>query len=218
MSRNDSIGVAIGVRMGRSQSEEVAARWWCAGRAAPLAWFALAATLALPLCASAQEAQAGQATGLQQAFQRFEAARAGNDPVAAVEAGRQALQSAAADAGVDARTRADLLRGLAEVLARSGNDAEALADYQQALELRGAELGADHPDLVPLLDAIADLHLRARRYPEAIATAAARTGHRAGRLQPATSRRGGHLPATAQRQLKRPATARKWNVSTCSWR
>jgi esterase/lipase superfamily enzyme len=127
-----------------------------------------AATLLLPLLAGAQ-ADIGQATGLQQAFQRFEVARAGNDPGAAVEAGRQALQQADAAGPVDARTRADLLRSLAEVLVRSGNDAEALVDYQRALELRGAEMGADHPDLVPLLDAIADLQVRARRYAAAIA-------------------------------------------------
>ncbi len=155
--------------MGRSQREGVAVRWSCAGHAAPLALLAVTATLLLlPLRALAQ-ADAGQAAELQQAFQRFEEARAGNDPAAAVAAGRLALQRADAGGPVDARTRADLLRSLAEVLVRSGNDAEALADYQRALELRVAELGVDHPDLVPLLNAIADLQVRARHYPEAIA-------------------------------------------------
>jgi esterase/lipase superfamily enzyme len=124
--------------------------------------------LAAPAGAQAPAPADALSIDLQRAFQRFEEARAADDPAAAVSAGREALQRATSG-GSDARTRADLLRDLAEVLARSGNDAEALADYQQALALRSGELGADHPDLLPLLDAMADLQLRAQRYAEAIA-------------------------------------------------
>ena len=131
---------------------------------------ALAVVIAVlsPAPVWAQTADGAASADLQLLFRRFEEARSGGDLPAAIEAGRQALQRA--DAGqLDARARADLLRDLAAVLAQSGNDAEALSDYQRALDLRSQDAGPNHPDLVPLLEAIADLHSRARRFSDAIA-------------------------------------------------
>ena len=62
-----------------------------------------------------------------------------------------------------------LLRDVADFAAQSGRDSQALAYYQQTLKLEEADLGPNHPDLVPVLSALADLNLKAKRYAEAIA-------------------------------------------------
>jgi esterase/lipase superfamily enzyme len=101
---------------------------------------------------------AGQSVELQHAYQRFAQAREGGDLRAAADAGRAAL--ALLDGGAEhiPGDEIDLLRDLADVLARAGEPAQALALYRRQLALQEAALAPDHPDLVPTLEAMAGVY------------------------------------------------------------
>ena len=102
-----------------------------------------------------------------QAAQRFEEARLAGDYAAAERFGVEALaltEAATDKAGIDA---ADLLIHLGEVQAQLGQNQLAVDSYQRALAMRAVALGPDHPDLVPILQALTDLYLAKQRYADA---------------------------------------------------
>jgi esterase/lipase superfamily enzyme len=105
-----------------------------------------------------------QSTDLLQIYQNFEIAKATNQVAQALQYGNDALRLAETD---DRSARVDLLRSLGEYAAQASQDAQAGEYYERALALQEAELGPDHPDLVPVLSALTDLRLRAQRYAEA---------------------------------------------------
>lgn len=121
----------------------------------------------LALIASAPGSVVAQDNALQ-LTQRFTEARLAGDYATAVRYGNQALAELAtspdAAASVD---RADLLVGLGEAHTHLDQDQAALENYQQALTLREAAIGAENPDLVPLLQAIADVNLTQHRFLDA---------------------------------------------------
>ncbi len=102
-----------------------------------------------------------------QAYQRFEEARAAGNWSAAVPLGRKAVELAEQHAAEDGVELTDLLSGLGEALAGSGASEEALGVYKRTLDLLTARLSADDPDLVPTLQALATLHMQAKRFGEA---------------------------------------------------
>lgn len=103
-----------------------------------------------------------------QLTQRFTEARLAGDYATAVRYGDQALAGLATspDAAISI-DRADLLIGLGDAHAHLGHDPAALDNYGRALTLREAAIGAENPDLVPLLQAIADLNLAQHRFMDA---------------------------------------------------
>ena len=106
-----------------------------------------------------------------QAATRFEALRRSTDLPAALAAGRAALQQAEAEpGGADPALQADLLAGLADVHARRGETVPAVQALERALAARERQHGADHPDLVPTLDALAAAQQAAGRAEAAIQT------------------------------------------------
>jgi esterase/lipase superfamily enzyme len=108
-----------------------------------------------------------------QSWQDFETARAGGQTASqiasALAAGDKALKVAAAE-NADPQVQIDLLRSVAEYAAQSGENQVALDDWQRALALQEAALGTDHPDLVPVLSAIAGQQIKLQHYPDAEST------------------------------------------------
>lgn len=135
------------------------------------AWLVLAAAAACSgVCACAFAATPAPGRALQTAT-RFEALRHGPDTQAALELGRQALeQSESEPGGGDPALQADLLIGLADVHVGRGDPQRAVELLERALELLERQLGSDHPDLVPTLDALAAAQQSAGRIEAAIAT------------------------------------------------
>ncbi len=121
---------------------------------------ALLCLLSTPGLASAQS------DALFQAFQNYEAAKAVNHVPQALKYGEEAVQLTEAEAG-DKRDLVQMLRSLGEFAAHAGEESRAVGYYERALTLQEGELGPVHPDLIPTLTALADLHLKAKRYPEA---------------------------------------------------
>ena len=120
----------------------------------------LAVSMALaPMFACAQSAE------LVRSFQSFESAKAANKSADALKYAQQAIKLT--EASGDKQDLIELLRNVGDYAAHSGEDAQAAGFYSRALELQSAQLGAAHPDLVPLLTAMAELAVKDKRYPDA---------------------------------------------------
>ncbi|MEP7312968.1 MAG: alpha/beta hydrolase [Pseudomonadota bacterium] len=87
-----------------------------------------------------------------QATQEFASAKAAGNRPDALAAGQRALQLVDADPDAGDEERIDLLLGLAEIHQLAGDYALARPLLERALTLRETLLGADNPDLLPLLD------------------------------------------------------------------
>jgi esterase/lipase superfamily enzyme len=133
-------------------------------------------TIAALFCAAPAPAQtAGQLDALQTFGGRFAAGEMG----AARTLGEPLAASLTLD--VPLQIRADLGRQLAAAQAATGAPAEAAASLGGAIALLEAQWGADHPDLVPLLEARAAYLADAGDFAmaEALLTRAAELGSRA---------------------------------------
>ena len=109
-----------------------------------------------------------QSEELVRAYQSLEIAQAAGRLTEALGHGEDALRLASA-AGSDRAGLAALLRSLAGLAAQAGEDARASGYYARALSLEEADLGVEHPDLIPLLTAAADLEIKRKHYTEAAA-------------------------------------------------
>ena len=109
----------------------------------------------------------GQTAQLQLSYQKFEQAREANDLPAAEAYGRSALVAIESTPGADPHELTDLLLRLGEVSDSAGDDQQALQFYRRALAIRESELGPDHPDLVPVLSAQANIQIKDRHYADA---------------------------------------------------
>lgn len=121
--------------------------------------FACAAALLAPALLLAQSAD------LLRAYQNFEAAKAANKVADALKYGDEAVKLT--EEGGDRQSLGELLRNLGDFAAQAGEDEPAVRYYERALTLQESVLGPDHPDLVPLLTALADLHFKSKRYARA---------------------------------------------------
>ncbi|MEA3173652.1 MAG: hypothetical protein QOF42_1063, partial [Gammaproteobacteria bacterium] len=120
----------------------------------------LAAFIALaPMFARAQSAE------LVRTFQNFESAKAAHKTADALKYADQAIRLT--EASADKQNLIELLGNVGDYAVQVGEDAQAAAFYARALDLQSAQLGAEHPDLVPLLTAMADLAIKDKRYPDA---------------------------------------------------
>ncbi len=124
--------------------------------------------VAAPAVVAADTGGAAAASAeLVQAIERFDAARRGNDPTAALELGQRALALAEREPRESRAQRIDLLRGIAALQERRGDVAAAISTLQRVLALQEQELGAGHPDQVAVLAAIAALQQRAGQSADA---------------------------------------------------
>jgi esterase/lipase superfamily enzyme len=118
------------------------------------------------LPAGMPQAALGQSVELVRACQQLEAARAAGRTQEALAYGDQALRLATARD--ESQGLLDgLLQSLGDLAAQSGDDARAAGYYARALTAKERTLGPDHPDLIPVLTALAELRVRQRRYPDA---------------------------------------------------
>jgi esterase/lipase superfamily enzyme len=109
-----------------------------------------------------------QSDALLLTYQRYESAKAANHVAEALKDGDEAVRLTETES-LGSDSLVELLRDLGDFCAQAGRDAEAVAYYGRALDLKQTALGPDHPDLVPLLSTLADLHINAKRYTEAAA-------------------------------------------------
>jgi len=116
---------------------------------------------------AAPAAVLAQSADLLRAYQSFESAKAANKVSEAFKAGDAAVKLT--DEGGDKQGAVELLRNLGDYAAQAGEDRPAAEYYQRALALQESALGLDHPDLVPLLTALANLKLKEKRYSDAAA-------------------------------------------------
>ncbi len=108
-----------------------------------------------------------QSADLLQAYQNFEAAKAANKVSEALKYGNDAVKLT--EDGGDKQSVIELLRNLGDFAAQAGEDRPAAEYYARALAVQESVLGPDHPDLVPVLTALADLKLKDKRYSDAAA-------------------------------------------------
>jgi esterase/lipase superfamily enzyme len=106
-----------------------------------------------------------QSAGLLSAYQHLEAAKATGALNDALRYGDEAMRLATA-AG-DTKDLGELLLALGDLATQAKEDGRANQYYGQALALQEHALGPDHPDLIPVLSAQAELHLKHRRYEQA---------------------------------------------------
>jgi len=123
--------------------------------------------LAGALGLAAPAAVLAQSADLLRAYQSFESAKAANKVSEALKAGDAAVKLT--DAGGDKQGEVELLRNLGDFAAQADEDRPAAEYYQRALALQESALGPDHPDLVPVLTALANLKLKDKRYSDAAA-------------------------------------------------
>jgi esterase/lipase superfamily enzyme len=121
--------------------------------------------LAGALGLAAPAAVFAQSADLLRAYQSFESAKAANKVSEALKAGDAAVKLT--DEGGDKQGAVELLRNLGDFAAQAGEDRPAAEYYQRALALQESLLGPDHPDLVPVLTALANLKLKDKRYSDA---------------------------------------------------
>ena len=122
--------------------------------------------LGVALDAGTPTAALAQSPDVMRAYQQLEAARAAGRTQEALTYGDQALRLATAQD--ESQGLLDgLLQSLGDLAVQSGNDARAADYYVRALTAKERTLGADHPDLIPVLTALAELRVRERRYPDA---------------------------------------------------
>jgi esterase/lipase superfamily enzyme len=98
-------------------------------------------------------------------FQSFEAAKTAGKPPEALKLGKQAVFLT--EAASDRAQLIEVLRNVADYAAQVGADDQANGYYERALGLQEAALGTSHPDLVPILTALAELSLKDKRYADA---------------------------------------------------
>ena len=125
--------------------------------------------LALALLLGAPLASQAQSVDLVQSYQGFESAKAQHRLADALKFGDEALKLTAAEGGTS-RDIEQLCLSLGEIAAEAGEDPQALPYYQRALTLQESDLGANHPDLVPTLSALADLQIKAQHFEDAVST------------------------------------------------
>jgi len=107
-----------------------------------------------------------QSPELVRAYEQLETARAAGRMQDALAYGDQALRLA--NAQDESQGLLDgLLQSLGDLAVQSGDDARAADYYARALAAKERTLGPDHPDLIPVLTALAELRAREGRYPEA---------------------------------------------------
>jgi esterase/lipase superfamily enzyme len=99
------------------------------------------------------------------AYQDFENAKAAGKTAAALDFGKQAV--ALTESGGEKAELIELLRNVGDFAAQAGSDELAQGYYLRALRLQEAALGPKHPDLVPILSALAELALKDKRYADA---------------------------------------------------
>jgi esterase/lipase superfamily enzyme len=99
------------------------------------------------------------------AFQNFEAAKAAGKSSEALIFGRQAITLTETTA--DKASLIELLRNVGDYAAQTGADELASGYYRRALSLQEISIGVNHPDLVPILTALADLSLKDKQYAQA---------------------------------------------------
>jgi esterase/lipase superfamily enzyme len=128
-------------------------------RALAAVLLALAAVLLAPAAVRAQS------TDLLLAYKNFEAAKAADKVSDALKFGDAALKLT--EASGDSAGLIELLRNLGDYAAQANQDAAATAYYGRALALQESTLGLQNPDLVPTLTALAQLHVKAKRYADA---------------------------------------------------
>ena len=124
--------------------------------------------LTMSVCALSLMAPAfvfAQSAELMRAYQNLEAAKAANKADDAFKYGDEAIRLT--EAAGDKQSLAELERGLGDFAVQTVDDVRAARYYERALAVQESLLGAQHPDLVPLLTALADLNVRAKRYPVA---------------------------------------------------
>jgi esterase/lipase superfamily enzyme len=120
----------------------------------------LAAVLLAPAAAWAQS------TDLLLAYKNFEAAKAADKVADALKFGNAALKLT--EEGGDQQGLTELLLNLGDYAAQANQDGPAAEYYGRALVLQESS-GAQNPDLVPTLTALAKLHVKAKRYTDAAA-------------------------------------------------
>jgi esterase/lipase superfamily enzyme len=99
------------------------------------------------------------------AFQNFEAAKAAGKSTEALRLGEEAVRLT--EAGSEHEQLIELLRNVGDYASQVGADEQAIGYYARALSLQEAALGLKHPDLVPILTALAHLSLKDKRYADA---------------------------------------------------
>ena len=123
---------------------------------------ALVSVLVLVLAPAATRAQSIE---MLRAYQNFENAKAANKTSAALRFGREAVRLT--EGAADKRDLIELLRNVGDYAAQADSDEQANEYYSRALNLQEATLGPNHPDLVPLLTALAELSVKDKRYADA---------------------------------------------------
>ena len=99
------------------------------------------------------------------AYQNFENAKAANKTSAALKLGKEAVRLT--EGAGDKQELIEMLRNVGDYAAQAGSDEQASEYYIRALNLQEALLGSNHPDLVPLLTALAELSVKDKRYSDA---------------------------------------------------
>jgi esterase/lipase superfamily enzyme len=99
------------------------------------------------------------------AYQNFENAKAANKTSAALKLGKEAVRLT--EGAGDKQDLIEMLRNVGDYAAQAGSDEQANEYYIRALNLQEASLGPHHPDLVPLLTALAELSVKDKRYSDA---------------------------------------------------
>jgi esterase/lipase superfamily enzyme len=124
--------------------------------------FAMLWVAALVLACASTRAQSIEQM---RAYQNFENAKAADKSSAALKYGKQAVRLT--EAAADKQELIELLRNVGDYAAQAGSDAQANEYYVRALRLQEASLGPNHPDLVPILTALAELSVKDKRYSDA---------------------------------------------------
>src|SRR3984885_2825261 len=124
--------------------------------------FAMLWVAALVLACASTQAQTIEQL---RAYQNFENAKAANKISAALNYGKEAVRLT--EGADDEQELIELLRNVGDYAAQAGSDEQANEYYIRALRLQEASLGPNHPDLVPILTALAGLAVKDKRYSDA---------------------------------------------------
>jgi esterase/lipase superfamily enzyme len=124
--------------------------------------FAMLWVAALVLACASTQAQSVEQV---RAYQDFETAKAADKTSAALRLGEQAIRLT--EGAADKQELIELLRNVGDYAAQAGSYSLANEYYSRALRLAEASLGPNHPDLVPILTALAELSVKDRRYSDA---------------------------------------------------
>ena len=108
-----------------------------------------------------------QSTELLETYRNFESAKAAGKIDEALQLGDTALKLT--EQGGGAESVVELLRNLGEFCEQSERHAAAIAYLSRAVSLQEKALGANHPDLVPLITELAGAQLASKHYLDAAA-------------------------------------------------